>query len=278
MSHYYWHRGFEVAGATYRFWAVDTNVVSEMLKDPKGTFKAVLERTLDQRAIMGLSIWTIFELRRRSDLFDLFRSYFGRVPFGFLKSPNDLFDEEVRAYARTTKTVPSYSAFSPLNPAPEDSLDYVLEKLFREPQILEAERAWNSGWKEDGLSTLLSLKKNFSPRGDRYNAEDGERFIKIAVPQFVSKHAPKLAGRLKIIEPDEFPSLKMCLWTVFFRFYAEERKPQPQDAFDIFNSGVTPYVDGVLTEKFQAEIVRKTKKRERTLKHVEVFTLRDFRS
>ena len=57
----------------------------------------------------------------------------------------------------------------------------------------------------------------------------------------------------------------MLFWTVFFRFYDEQRTPEIQDVFDIMISGFAPYVEVTLTEVFQAEIFRKVQRRDTIL-------------
>jgi hypothetical protein len=44
--------------------------------------------------------------------------------------------------------------------------------------------------------------------------------------------------------------------------YCRTRKPTCSDGFDIINSAVTPYVKAVVTESHQAEVLRKTVRRD----------------
>lgn len=71
----------------------------------------------------------------------------------------------------------------------------------------------------------------------------------------------------------------MTLLTVFFRLYEpQSRKAVPQDVFDVLISTPTPYVDVVITEGMQAEILRKAKRVFEPIRHVQVYTLRDVRN
>jgi hypothetical protein len=70
----------------------------------------------------------------------------------------------------------------------------------------------------------------------------------------------------------------MTLLTVFFRLYEpRNRRPVPQDVFDVLISTPTPYVDVVVTENMQAEILRKARKVFPTVRDVDAYTLRDLR-
>jgi hypothetical protein len=80
------------------------------------------------------------------------------------------------------------------------------------------------------------------------------------------------------IKVDAFPSVKTTFYTVFYRFYAENRDPELQDVFDILIFNVVPYLDIVVTERFQGEIFRKIKNRDEMYQDIEILTLRDLRN
>lgn len=66
---------------------------------------------------------------------------------------------------------------------------------------------------------------------------------------------------------------------MFHKFYADRnRKPLNSDAFDVLMASALPYVEAFITESHQAEVIRKTKRRDNFLDHLDVFTLRDFRN
>jgi len=129
----------------------------------------------------------------------------------------------------------------------------------------------------------VSLVPNYQPdQGDRYTASALRTFIEIAgfsqLVMRVGDFAERMVGDQQEVELDAFPSLKASLYTVFHKFYADRaRKPTRSDGFDIINSAVTPYVDAVVTEGHQAEVLRKTMRRDDFMSGLRVFTLRDFR-
>ena len=76
-----------------------------------------------------------------------------------------------------------------------------------------------------------------------------------------------------------FPSVSMTLLTVFFRLYEpRNRSPEAQDVFDVLIATPTPYLDVVVTEAMQAQILAKARKVFDPLKSVDVYTLRDLRN
>jgi hypothetical protein len=94
-------------------------------------------------------------------------------------------------------------------------------------------------------------------------------------------HEPSwVEGKVKTenteIDLDAFPTLKAMIYTVFYKFYMDpDRKPSRSDGFDVLIASVLPYVDAVFTERHQAEVLRKTKRRDPFLDHLQVMTLRD---
>lgn len=272
---------FYVEGRRYEIWSIDTNVVSEMLKRPDEALRAALLKTLESMAVLGFSVWTLFELRRHSGVFDSFVSYFGTLPFVILDSPVNIFAAELDAYPDPSDIRPVVYSFNPFQDGPEASLDHVFGVIFGHPTVQEAERRWATDWKRDGLAAVVDLKKNFPPRGKNYNSRDAREFVRRVVPQHMAKHRPDIHDRAISnagkVEVDAFPSLKMTLYTTFFRIYVDGRAAEEQDVFDIFISAATPYVDRVVTEVFQAEIYRKVGRFDRMLDNVEVGTMATLR-
>ena len=224
-----------------------------------------------------ISIWSILELRQRKDIYNTFIDLFSVVPFILVKDPINLLQDEINFYPEPANVEPISFVFSMFNSDPNANLSIFMKKLFSHPGVRRSENSWNGTWKRESLDAMLSLKKNFKPQGDRYNANDAKRFVDQATPQYITAQSPKWVKELinegKVPFADAFPSVKMALYTVFYRFYAEEREPEEQDVFDILIGNVAPYLDGVITERFQAEIYRKVKRRDKFLKHLTIDTI-----
>jgi hypothetical protein len=269
----------EVDGNQYRLGLVDTNVLSEVLKNPRREGRAFLEWCVGSHTFPAVSVWSVLELRKRPQIYDSFLETFSAYPFVLLRTPLHLFLEELRAYSDRSKVHPVQFVFSPLNVDPAANLRTFITTLFSREEVQQSEAAWKHAWRKESLDALLGLKSNFKPAGHRYDAEDAARFVRLGVPQYVVALAAALAGRTMQgeIDPDAFPSAKMGFYTTFYRFYAERRQPQLQDTFDILITGATPYMSTVHTENFQAEILRKVQRRDPFIQHVGIFTLKDLR-
>ena len=81
------------------------------------------------------------------------------------------------------------------------------------------------------------------------------------------------------VDINAFPSVKATTYAVWHKFYADrDRKSARSDAFDIIIASAIPYMDAVVTESHLAESLRKTKRLDSFIEHLEINTLRDFRS
>lgn len=156
-----------------------------------------------------------------------------------------------------------------------------MEITFKNPDTLRREQEWPK-LKQELLRGWVDLKPNYPPKGSTYIAPEGIPFVRKATLQSTAERAPDWTRRMEdsgeAISAAAFPSVRMTLWTVFFRLYLARRQPEPQDVFDVLISTPAPYLDAVVTEKHQAEIYRQVKKLDRIIDHLSVYTLRDLRT
>ena len=267
----------EINGTLYSFGLLDTGIISEVIKNRQGERNALVKLMIDVDMIPCISIWSIMELRERKDLYSTFLELFAVIPFCLIRSHYHLMEDELASFPDPSGIEPIAISFSMFAEDPGAKLPTFIPRLFSHPEVKKAEKLWGSGWKQDTLNSILSLKSNFSPRRERYNADDAKRFIEEGVFQYIATQAPQWTKDLlesgREFDPHSFPSVKMMFYTVFYRFYAENRIPEIQDVFDILIANAAPYLDMLITERFQAEIFRKVKHRDSFLEHVSIRTI-----
>ncbi len=266
-----------INGTEYKLCLLDTCVLSELLKNPEKERKNFIKLFLDNYYVPCISIWSILEIRQAKKLFNQFLDFFSIFPFLLTKSSIDIFKDEIENYPKYNEIDPILSIFSFISENKELHLNPFFNKLEKNGSFLMYEQQWKSSWKKEALESILNLKNNFSPAGSSYKATDSLRFVREALPQYIYIHETEWSKNLieKGEEPDPrcFPSIKMSLYTVFFRFYSELREPKIQDIFDISINNIVPYLDAVITEKFQAEIFKKIKRLDDFISHVDIKTI-----
>lgn len=132
----------------------------------------------------------------------------------------------------------------------------------------------------DGIRSLVA---NYAPKQGKYTHSEVRTFLEIAGFSQLVMRARDFATRMveagEAVDMDAFPSLKASLYTIFHKFYVDKtRTPQRSDAFDIIISAGAPYVEAIITERYQAESLRRMKGRDGFIEDLLIFTLKDFRS
>ena len=158
-----------------------------------------------------------------------------------------------------------------------------LPMLLHRPELAKQESEWNEAGPEI-VAGMVSLVRNYPAANTTYTPDEVREFVWMAsLPQLVYHGHEQFVDRIlkkgKAVEINSFPSLKSMTYTVFHKFYSDpNRKPSDSDAFDVLIAAALPYVEAVITEAHQAEVLRKTKRRDDFLNDLQVFTLRDFRA
>lgn len=261
-------------GKYYQLCLLDTGIISEILKNKNSELNIFVKDMTENDLLPCITLWNILEIRNREDIYSKFLDIFSIIPLVLLKDSYNIFLDEIDKYPDPSKINPIVHSFSMFNNDKSTHLKPFLNTIFENKNISESEKAWNSSWKLDSLKSILSLKDNFTTKGKNYNSSDALRFIEEGVPQYIISRATewskeKIAEESMIITK-AFPSVKMAFYTVFYRFYAEKRHPESQDVFDILIGNIAPYVDMVITEKFQAEIFNKVKRIDKFIEHLDI--------
>lgn len=273
----------ELNGNQYGLCLVDTNAASEMSKYPAREFRNFLEWSLTDKPTMipCFSMFTIMELRRKPTVYEQFLETFSPFPIAILKSHEQLLAEEVDSYPNPMVINPILHAFTGLASSPDNRMKNVFDKLFDTSEAQSQERMWLDG-RDSAIAGMLSLVKNYPPEENKYTSREIRTFLEIAVIQQLASRFMQFAKSYvdadNAINIDAFPSLKISLFTAFYKFYVDNRRPSQSDVFDIVIAAPTPYVDAVITERHQAEVLRKIKRRDEFIEKLQVFILKDFRS
>jgi hypothetical protein len=274
---------FMVGDTPYPLCLLDTMAVSEMVKRPDGAFRRFMEWSMQVKPkplyVPCFTIYTLIELRRKPDLFAAFIEHFRPFPCVMLKGYAHLLEEEVASYPDPTRIDPCAIAFTPLGG--EGNILSNLPELL--DQFAEQERGWNEAGPEI-IRGMASLVENYPPAGSSYTTAEVRHFVWLVSLQQLGLHgyadlAREVLERGSEVDVNAFPSLKAMTYAVFHKLYADRnRKPSDSDAFDVLIAAALPYVEAIITEAHLAEALDKTKRRDSFLGHVQVFTLRDFRT
>jgi len=266
----------------YRVCLMDTNALSELVKPGSEAIVAgFLEWATgsELQVVPAFNVFTLMELRRSPQHFERFLEMFSVLSIVLVKSFEDLLAAELAAYPDSRKTDFVSLAFTPLGGSGNQMANL--------PGLLaafeEEEQQWNQG-RFDLVEALASNAKTYLAANGPIGRNEAaaflwsNRFQLLCTMAATSAFVRQELERDRAIDVDAFPSVRAMASTIFYKFYEDSnRLAAASDAFDVFISSSLPYVDALVTENHQAEVVRKIKNREAFLEGVTVFTLRDLR-
>lgn len=86
-------------------------------------------------------------------------------------------------------------------------------------------------------------------------------------------HGIEVDEKIKI---SKMPGARIMEYSHFDRVHTTKRPIKPNDVMDVKISCIAPYVDAVITEKYQAEIYKKAKSFINDIKNLKIFKINDF--
>ncbi len=268
------------SGNSYRLSLLDTNGISEIVKRPTIEGRGFIERYPPDAYVPCFTPYNLFELRRHAEVYDKFLDFFSVYPCFLTKPHQFILEAELTATGPLPIETILLYAFSPVGADKSRNLRCFVERLFEKPEIAQEERQWRA--KEQSiLAAWLKNSKNFQPRRSAGNSLDADRYVKMATidtlcsiaPAWIKSHLDR--GTLPDIA--KLPSLQIMLYSQYYRIFSPGLKLSQQDVTDIRIMACAPYVDAIVTETFQAEILNKVRKRVTGLNSVEITRLRDIR-
>jgi len=268
------------SGNSYNLCLLDTNALSEIVKHPEDEGRGFKQNFSPSSNAPCFTVYNLFELRRKPDLFKAFVAFFRIYPCFLLKPHPMILDEERRTNGNTALVSPLMNAFSQEGVDLSYDFEYFMNRMFASSFFLELEH----DWRDEETATLavwMKRKENFNPKRPVPNASDADEYLEEAGMQSLIasdlEWARKEIGAGRVPNINHFPSLQVVLYSQYYRLYDPHWRPKPQDVTDLLIVSVTPYMDAVITEAFQAEILKKIRKKVLGLDNLQVATLRDIR-
>lgn len=262
---------------TYKLCLFDTNALSDFLKNPKQWITYFDNEFSLSNTIICYSIFSLSELYYRHDLFEKYLEFFSVFPSAILDGYNSIYQKELKNYFSNDIIDPIVLVPSNISGKLTTSKVQLLE-IIKKSGFINKTEYWKSS-QEEILNGILSLIKNFPPRKKNYSINEIEEFNFIVSTQQIGLRSMDFATEIlknkEHIELNKFPSVISMNYTVFYKFYLDNRKPLLSDIFDIIISSLLPYVDYVITEGNMCEIIKTIKKRHNFLLNIDEKSIKD---
>ncbi|MCK4655227.1 MAG: hypothetical protein KAU01_12365 [Candidatus Cloacimonetes bacterium] len=270
------------SGTTYKLCLLDTNAISEIVKYPEIEGKGFITKFLIHRGYAPcITIYNIIEIRRKSEVYEKFLNSFSDIPFFLLKPYQLLLNDEIISIQDGTSIIPIYNSFSPLGQNSSYNLRCFIDNLFSSKEIIKVERQWIKN-DEESLKIWLFYKNNFTPQKKDANSIDAEKYLKESGTQTLTRLNPSWVKKEResnrIPDINQFPSVKVMLYSIYYRLYDPSWEKHYGEVTDVCIMAVSPYMDAIITEKFQANIFNKIRTKVKGLETLNVFKLKDIRN
>ena len=264
---------------TYNILQLDTNALSNILKEKDSKLKNLFDRFPPDSNLISYSPFTILEISRNEYLLDRFCKMFSIIPSFFLKGYEQLRDEELVRYHNSQNIeILLLSPFDVKRPKGQLPKEKDVRKLLTHKKLTSTFDKWEND-KQRILNGILSLKENFRPKSDKYTKKEIEYFVKTSSFQQVLMHDKNFVLRNNLSDKDivlnNLRSFKIMSYSVFYKFYSDNRNPQLSDVFDILIGATVPYVDILITEKHFFDTIQKIKKQDKFLDDLKVYKVNE---
>jgi hypothetical protein len=151
-------------GNGYRLVLLDTNALSEFAKQGE-SFRHFLAWSSEQPMFIPcFSLFSVFEMRRRPDVYGRFKELFRVMPCMLVKGHEQLLEDEVCCYPDPSGIDPTLLGLSTLGGEGMD-LVRVLDTASADESFRSEEERWNDAV-QDIVEGIASLVPNFPPKRD----------------------------------------------------------------------------------------------------------------
>jgi len=271
-------------GKEYNLCLIDTNIISEISKNKLGERNKFFKHFLANSWAICITSGMLFELRKNTQVYKQFLEVFSIFPFFILKPFINLFEEEKKVYETKEKLIPIQIPISFANKNQKLHLKRFMQELFSRKEVIETEKMRRID-ETQVLNNWLSRINNYNPESEEANSKDANRYVKEALIQTIikldidigSNFIRKKIEKKEEIEFEKFQLVMIMLYSQYYRLYDSGWKSAPQEVTDIEIMAAVPYMEVVITENFQAEILKKVRNGFSPISELEILTLRDIR-
>jgi len=269
----------------YKLVLLDTNAIREIVMNVQFAGKGFFETFFNNTTIYApcFSIYNVIELTPYEDIFEKFLEFFSLIPCFVTFPAKNIFQEEYNcSISGKVFKINNQVAYA-LNPLATDKnsncrnffsafLDNksLMNTIHNEvEQFSSIANEWEQK-RNDSVRMLNQMQSPFNIINDKfYKTQEKESIIKDLRNFGISTTSSTDTTKL--------PAARIMEYSQFMRIYLTKKKIRPNDVMDICISSITPYVDAVITESFQADVYKKSKNFIPQMQKLKLYTLKDIR-
>lgn len=256
-----------INGNEWNLLYLDTNALSEMISNNNNFGKNILLEFAMKNYCFCFSFYNVLELKNGyPKRYNKFIEIFSKMPCIMFMPYKVIVKEEVNAHNGNSFDITKVSySFVPMLGENYD-INHYLSKLVPLAQSIL----------KDEENAFKELAKFFTKQKDSKNkfVEYDKDYEIETTKDFLKSLDYKIIG---IIDINKLPACRMINMSVYNRIVNGKKIAiQGSDINDIMISAVTPYVDSIITEKYQKSIIDKAKNNINQIKNIDCYKVSDF--
>lgn len=261
-----------VGSKEYKMLFLDTNAIREISTNNNNAFKGFTKKFIigSERFAPCISIYNIVELWSNEENYNSFLNVFCDIPCFMFFPIQTILDEEFKC-DQTGQTFKFdgriANAFIPDSIQPSSNLLSFLN-MMRSSDVSTAI--------EHKIRQLKLIANTWELTRNKFY-QSTEKYYRGLESYLVQKDLNNFGYHNQINNIENFPSLRIMEYSQYCRVHLSHAQIKPNDVMDVEISHITPYMDAVITENFQSNVLKKSRSFIPQLKNLEVYTLRDIR-
>lgn len=269
----------------YKLILLDTNALREIVTNENCSGKGFLSKFFAEPPLYApcFSIYNTIELMPYKDIYEKFLDFFSIIPCLMFFPIKIIVQEEYRSFMQNIDfkiTNQIANAFSPIVNNDSYNCRRFFERLNLNKELIQNINEEISNlksiaitWKSQRDITRKQLDKLALPE----NMID-EKYYRFVEKKTIVKDLINWGIELsRDIDLEKFPAIRIMEYSQFNRIHCTKKEIRPNDIMDITISGIVPYLNAVITEKFQANVYKKAKSFISQMQSLEIYTLNDIR-
>lgn len=257
----------------YKYIFLDTNALREIVTNNNLSGKIFLEKFIIEKYVPCFSIYNIWEIKPLQDIYDKFIDFFSIVPC-LVIFPNKLvLAEEYKCYQRKEKMKicnKISNVFSPLGKENTYRTKLFFEGYYNNKQLKDLTN--------EHIAQLNTIASNWQDQRavvGKISFVEYKKLEKDIVVKDLQNWGVIQEG--VEIELDSFPAARIMEYSHFRRVHQTNKFIKPNDVLDIEISCIVPYVNAVITERFQCDVYRAAQKFIPQMNEVNIYTMSELR-
>lgn len=256
----------EFNGQRWKLLYLDTNAISNFISN--NNFRSNLFKKIEeQEYYICFSIYNAIELSNGYESrFERFLEIFSNINCIMFWTYIDIINEEIECYRGNKFDISKISYSFVPNLGKEYDIRYCLEKWIPEiKNIIEPQKR-----DMEELENFFTKQKNIGEKyvlfNKKYESETTIDFLNELEYNFDRK-----------IDIEKLPTCRIINKSIYNRITCGKKIDiGNNDIYDIMISAVLPYVDAIVSEKYQLEVIKQAKRNIKQIQNIQCYNITDF--